>query len=61
MALITGAAIGIGRETALAFAKEGANIVVSDVLVEDGEETVQMVKEAGAEAVFVRANVAEAA
>ena len=61
MALITGAAIGIGRETALAFAKEGANIVVSDVLVEDGEETVQMVKEAGADAVFVRANVAEAA
>jgi NAD(P)-dependent dehydrogenase (short-subunit alcohol dehydrogenase family) len=61
VALITGAAIGIGRETALAFAKEGANIVVSDVLVEDGEETVQMVKEAGAEAVFVRANVAEAA
>jgi NAD(P)-dependent dehydrogenase (short-subunit alcohol dehydrogenase family) len=53
VALVTGAASGIGRASALAFAREGANTVVADVLVEGGEETVRIIKEAGGEALFV--------
>lgn len=52
VALVTGAASGIGRASALAFAREGANTVVADVLVEGGEETVRIIKEAGGEALF---------
>ncbi len=43
VALITGAGSGIGRETALLFATEGAAILVVDVNDSDGEETVQLV------------------
>ena len=57
VALITGAASGIGRSTALAFGREGAQVIVSDVAVEGGEETVQLIKEAGGTAHFVRADV----
>ncbi|MFA4837231.1 MAG: SDR family NAD(P)-dependent oxidoreductase, partial [Dehalococcoidia bacterium] len=42
--LVTGAGSGIGRATALAFAREGAKVVVADVVVEGGEETVSMIK-----------------
>lgn len=61
VALITGAASGIGRATALAFAKEGAKVVVDDINVEGGEETVHMIKDAGGEATFVKADVRVAA
>lgn len=61
VALVTGAASGIGRASALAFAREGANTVVADVLVEGGEETVRIIKEAGGEALFVRTDVSKAA
>ena len=54
VALITGASSGIGRASALAFAREEAKIVVADIAVEGGEETVQLVKNAGGEAVFVK-------
>src|SRR5690349_8549490 len=57
VALITGAGSGIGRESAQVFAREGAKIVVADVNTTGGEETVALVKEAGGEAVFVRADV----
>jgi NAD(P)-dependent dehydrogenase (short-subunit alcohol dehydrogenase family) len=60
VALVTGASSGIGRATALAFAREGAKVVVSDV-VDGGNETVQLIKKAGGEATFVKADVAQTA
>ena len=60
-ALGTGGGSGIGRSTSLAYAREGARIVVADMNVEGGEETVQMIKEAGGEAVLVHADVSDAA
>ena len=59
--LVTGAGSGIGRATALVFAREGAKVVVSDIVVEGGEETVQQIKAAGGEAIFVKADVSKAA
>ncbi len=59
VALITGAASGIGKSTALAFAQEGAKVIVSDVAVEGGEETVQLIQDAGGEAHFIRADVSD--
>jgi NAD(P)-dependent dehydrogenase (short-subunit alcohol dehydrogenase family) len=59
VALITGAASGIGRETSLLFAKEGAKIVAADVNDAGGEETVGLVTNGGGEAVFVHADVSK--
>lgn len=61
VALVTGAASGIGRQSALAFARAGAKVVVSDVTVASGEETVKMIKDAGGDAVFFKADVSKAA
>ena len=57
VALVTGAASGIGRAAALAFAREGARVTVSDVAVAGGEETVRLIEGKGGEAAFVRADV----
>ena len=57
--LITGAASGIGRTTALAFADQGAKVAVSDVNEAGGEETVQLIKGKGAEAIFIKADVSK--
>ncbi|MFG0380668.1 SDR family oxidoreductase [Pseudomonas sp. zbq_18] len=57
VALVTGGAAGIGRATALAFAAEGLQVVVSDVDVAGGEGTVQLIRDAGGEAIFVRCDV----
>jgi NAD(P)-dependent dehydrogenase (short-subunit alcohol dehydrogenase family) len=58
-AIVTGAASGIGRETAERFAAEGANVVVADVTVEDGEETVERIESAGGDATFVETDVSD--
>jgi NAD(P)-dependent dehydrogenase (short-subunit alcohol dehydrogenase family) len=60
VALITGAASGIGRETALLFATEGASVVAVDINDEDGHSTVADIKPAGGEAIFVHADVSRA-
>jgi len=51
VALITGAGSGLGRETALLFAKEGARLVLNDVVAETVEETAHMIIQAGGEAI----------
>jgi NAD(P)-dependent dehydrogenase (short-subunit alcohol dehydrogenase family) len=61
IALVTGAAGGIGRAAALAFAKEGAKVVVADIQVEGGQQTVAQIQAAGGEALFVQADVRIAA
>ena len=55
--LVTGAGSGIGRATALAFASEGARLIVADVNEPDGLATVAAAQERGTEAEFVRADV----
>jgi NAD(P)-dependent dehydrogenase (short-subunit alcohol dehydrogenase family) len=59
VAVVTGAGSGIGRASALAFAREGAAVVVSDI-AESGEETVDTIRVAGGEATFVRCDVSVA-
>jgi NAD(P)-dependent dehydrogenase (short-subunit alcohol dehydrogenase family) len=61
VALVTGASAGIGRASALAFAREGARVIVADVDEEKGEQTVALIRVQGGEAVFIRANVANPA
>lgn len=60
VAIVTGGSSGMGRAAALAFAREGANVVVADTNVQDGEETVRRFKDSGAEALFVPADVSQA-
>ena len=57
IALITGAASGIGRETALLFVSEGAKVVIADVDETGGAETVQEIEDKGGAATFVRTDV----
>ena len=61
VALVTGGGSGIGRQACLVFAREGAQVVVCDVAVEGGEETVGQIEQAGGQATFIRADVAQAA
>ncbi len=57
VAVITGAASGIGRASAIMFAKEGAKVVVSDINDAGGQETVNMIRSNGGEAIYVHTDV----
>lgn len=57
VALVTGAGSGIGRATALKFIQEGAKVVVTDYDTKGGEETLQMIRKAGGEGIFIRVDV----
>ena len=59
--LVTGAGAGIGRATALAFAREGARVAVADVDERGGTETVRRLEAAGGRAIFVRTDVSDEA
>lgn len=61
VALVTGGGSGIGQATALIFAREGAKVVVADITVEGGEETVRQIQAAGGDATFVKTDVSKAA
>jgi len=57
VALVTGGAMGIGRAVALAFAREGARVVIADIDVEKGHEVVEAIRNTEGDAAFVQADV----
>lgn len=59
VALITGAASGIGKSTALLFAKNGASVLLTDIDVEKGEKLADEIKAFGGKAVFVKADTSQ--
>lgn len=59
VALVTGAGSGIGRAIALAFAREGARVVVSDLAPDGGAQTVALIQSAGGQAAFEAADVGQ--
>src|SRR5262245_27140515 len=59
VALITGSAQGIGKGTALLFAREGARVAVIDIDAPRGEETVAQIRADGGEALFLRRDVGD--
>jgi len=61
VAFVSGGGSGIGRAVAKAYAREGAKVVVADINVEHGEETVKMIKEKGGEAFFIKGDSSSAA
>ena len=61
VALITGSAGGMGQVAAELFAQEGASVVVTDIVAEAGQEVVRRIKDAGGQAIFVRADVSQEA
>jgi NAD(P)-dependent dehydrogenase (short-subunit alcohol dehydrogenase family) len=60
VALVTGAAAGIGRSTAVLFALEGAKVVVADWMEEGGQDTVRRISDAGGSAAFAKVDVSDA-
>ena len=59
VAMISGAGTGIGRQAALMFAREGAQVMIAEINTELGQETETMVREAGGQATFVRTDVTD--
>ena len=60
IALVTGGTAGIGRETAVLFAKAGAKVVVAGRREREGQETIELVRAAGGDGLFVKADVSKA-
>ena len=60
VALVTGGTSGIGRTTALAFAKAGAKVVVSGRREKEGNETIEAIRGAGGDGFFVKSDVSQA-
>ncbi|MEG5053247.1 MULTISPECIES: SDR family oxidoreductase [unclassified Microcoleus] len=61
VALVTGGTSGIGRETAIAYAQQQAKVVVAGRRIDEGEETVRLIQDAGGEAIFVQADITKEA
>nr|AIH14817.1 short chain dehydrogenase [Westiella intricata UH HT-29-1] len=61
VAIITGGSSGIGRATAIAFAKEGAKVVVASRRIQESQETVELIRNVGGEAFFVKTDVSQEA
>lgn len=59
VAVVTGAGSGIGRATALRFAREGAKVLIAEYNAQTGKETENLVREEGGDALFVQTDVAE--
>ncbi len=57
--IVTGGGKGIGRACAIAFAQEGGKIVIADVDVDAGQESLHLIKKTGSEAIFTKCNVAK--
>lgn len=56
---VTGAGQGIGRAIAMSYAREGAKVVIADFNAEMGEETVQLIRQAGGDAAFIQGDVSK--
>jgi NAD(P)-dependent dehydrogenase (short-subunit alcohol dehydrogenase family) len=59
VALITGAGSGIGRATAKIFAREGAKLLIADIVEDAGNETLGIIKDSGASAIFMKVDVSQ--
>ena len=61
LAFCTASSAGIGRATAIAFAREGGRVAVVDFVAEQGQETVDVIKASGGDAIFIQTDVQNAA
>jgi NAD(P)-dependent dehydrogenase (short-subunit alcohol dehydrogenase family) len=60
VAIVTGASSGIGQASAVAFAREGASVVVADISADEGAETIRQIKQVGGQVSYIHADVTQA-